>query len=91
MKTVMGLTNHPNFKQTIIMIDNQIVYTIAKKLQWCYSGKCKRMFMLRPLRIEMVFINLIGGYISYWTDIFNKANISTVEGVESFLVGNNVK
>ena len=60
MKTVMGLTNHPNFKQTIIMIDNQIVYTIAKKLQWCYSGKCKRMFMLRPLRIEMVFINLIG-------------------------------
>ena len=61
MKTVMGLTNHPNFKQTIIMIDNQIVYTIAKKLQWCYSGKCKRMFiMLRPLRIEMVFIYLIG-------------------------------
>ena len=61
MKTVMGLTNHPNFKQTNIMIDNQIVYTIAKKLQWCYSGKCKRMFiMLRPLRIEMVFINLSG-------------------------------
>lgn len=60
MKTVMGLTNHPNFKQTNIMIDNQIVYTIAKKLQWCYSSKCKRMFMLRPLRIEMVFINLIG-------------------------------
>ena len=41
MKIVMGLINHLNFRQTMVMIADQPVYAIAKRLQWCYSDKCK--------------------------------------------------
>ena len=41
MKMVMGLINHLNFRQTIVMIPDQPLYAIAKRLQWCYSVQCK--------------------------------------------------
>ena len=41
MKIVMGLINHLKFRQTMVMIADQPVYAIAKRLQWCYSDQCK--------------------------------------------------
>ena len=90
----MGLTNCLNFGQTTIVIADQLVYTIAKQLQWHYPDQCKKMFiMVGPLHIEVIFMNVIEDWVkgSSWTDIFNRANIITAGRVESFLVGNKVK
>ena len=94
MKIVMGLTNHLNSGQTTIMVADQPVHAIAKQLQRCYPDQCRTLFiMLGSLHIEMAFMSAIGDWVkeSGWTDIFNRAKISTVGRVESFSAGNKVK
>ena len=81
MKMVMRLTNHLNYGQTTIMVADQLVYAIAKQLQWCYPGQCRTLFiMLGPLHIEMAFMSAIGDWVkgSGWTDIFNRAKSNSL-------------
>ena len=54
MKIEMGLINHLNFRQTIVMIADQPVHAIAKRLQWCYSDQCKA-----GLQWQIYFIFLV--------------------------------
>ena len=87
MKLVRKITNHLNPSQVAILTADQPVYAIAKQIQWLYPERFKAMFiMLGPLHIEMAFMSAIGDWVngSGWTDIFNKANFSTVGRIESF-------
>ena len=86
--------DHLNCGQTTQMVADQPVYVTAKQLQWCYPDQCRTLFiMLGSLQIEMVFTSAIGYWVkgSGWTDIFSRANVSTVRRVESFFVGNKVE
>ena len=51
------------------------------------------MIMIGPLHIEMAFMSGIGDWLegSGWTEVLEKAKMSTVGCIESFLSGSKIK
>ena len=83
-----------NPNQIPIVTADKPVYGIAKQVQWNYPEKFESCFlMLRPLHIEMAFLNAIGDWLegSGWTGVFQKANFNKVGRIESFLSGSKIK
>ena len=66
----------------------------CKKVQWTFPDQfLDVLWMIDPLHIEMVFLDAIGNWLdgSGWTSIFERAKITTMGQIESYLSGNKVK
>ena len=95
MELVKGLTRHlnPSQKQVVITGD-QPVYALGKQVQWMYPDRYDDiLWMMGSLHIEMAFLHALGNWLSEsgWTDVFERARITTTGRIDSFLSGNKVK
>ena len=95
MEVIKQLTLHLNPSQKqIIITGDQPVYALGKQVQWNYHDQFPDIFwMMGPLHIEMAFLDAIGNWLdgSGWTDVFERAKISTTGRIESYLTGRKVK
>ena len=83
---------HEDHEVPVIVAD-QPVYAIGKKIQWLYLdkyGEDKLLMLLGPLHIEMAFLNTIGDWLecSGWVDIIVKSEVNTLGRAEALLKGN---
>ena len=90
MELIKGLTRHlnPSQKQVVITGD-QPVYALGKQVQWLYPDQYEDiLWMMGPLHIEMAFLHAIGNWLSEsgWTDMFERARITTTGRIESFFI-----
>eukprot|EP00794_Sanderia_malayensis_P004251 gene4251-4816_t len=94
LNVICHLTSKLNPRQIPVVTADQPVYALAKQEQWKQPGKFKEcLIMLGPLHIEMAFLSAIGDWLegSGWTTVFERAQISTIGRIESFLSGTKVK
>ena len=89
------LTQHLNQSQKQIMITgDQPVYALGKKVQWMFPDQfCDVLWMMGPLHIEIAFLDPISNWLdgSGWTNIFERAMITTTGQTESYLSGRKMK
>ena len=93
-KVISKIVQELNPLQPTVITVDQPVYAIAKQVQWSKPEDYKDVVvMMGPLHIEMAFLNAIGDWLegSGWVDIFERARLTTVGRIDSFLKGSKVK
>ena len=91
LDTLMASTNYLNLGQTSVIGFDQLLYAIAKKIQWhCAEtyGKDRLVLMLGNLYIEMVILSCLGDLLgdSGWTTALSNAGV-TPPGNDSLCTG----
>ena len=82
--------------QALIKTAGHLAYALSKQVQWLYRNiyrKERLLVMVRPLHIEITFLNLIGDWLenSSWAKILVKSNVAAPGRAESFLKGSHPK
>ena len=91
---IKAITEKLNPGQIPVITADQPVYALGKQVQWTYPDEIGNvMWMMGPLHIEMLFLNIIGDWLngSGWIEVYEKSTVSTAGKIESFLSGKHVK
>ena len=95
MEIIKQLAQHLDQSQNqIIITGDQPAYALGKKVQWMFPDQFRDvLWMMGPLHIEIAFLDAISNWLdgSGWTNIFERAKITTTGQIESYLSGSKVK
>ena len=95
MEIIKQLAQHLDQSQNqIIITGDQPAYALGKKVQWMFPDQFRDvLWMMGPLHIEIAFLDAISNWLdgSGWTNIFERAKITTTGQIESYLSGCKVK
>ena len=83
-----------NLQQPPVITADQPFYAIAKQVQWLLPDKYEDdVVMIGPLHIEMAFLNAVGDLLEWssWVTIYERAHMTTVGRIDSFLSGSRIK
>ena len=96
MNLIKDVTEHLNPHQVPVMVVDQPLYDLAKKIQWTFPdifGEEKFLVMLGGLHIEMVLWSTMGDLLrgSGWPEILKEAGLAKTEvAAAAFLTASNV-
>ena len=93
-KVISKIVQELNPLQPTVITVDQPVYAIAKQVQWSKPEDYKDVVvMMGPLHIKMTFLNATGNWLegSGWVDVFERARLTTVGRIDSFLKDSKVK
>jgi hypothetical protein len=95
MKMVKDAVHHLNPEQIPVIVADQPLYVIAKRVQWFWPethGEDKMVVMMGGLHIEMNILKLLGDWLreSGWTTALLQAEITTSGRADAMLSGAHV-
>ncbi len=90
MNVICAVTNHINPGQTPVMVVDQPLFTIAKKIQWKYSdelGENKFVVMLGAMHTEKMLYDSLGDWLdgSGWTSLLTSSGVVSGGVAQSFV------
>ncbi|ELU13546.1 hypothetical protein CAPTEDRAFT_218243 [Capitella teleta] len=91
MKVIIKVTNYLNQGQTPVMVGDQPLFTLAKRLQWSHPNseisEGKFVVMLGALHIEKLLWAVSGDWLDYsgWTTAVTNSGIFSCANSQSFV------
>lgn len=91
MKTIKRATEYLNPGQTPVMVADQPLYTLAKRLQWKFSdtdiAEDKYLVMLGAMHTEKMLWTVSGDWLEYsgWTTAITNSGVATSGTAQSFI------
>ena len=95
MDAIKTTVDKINKDQTQVIVFDQLVYALAKKVQWNWKdiyGETQAVVMMGPLHTKMVALKTLGDRLesSEWFSALVKAEIASFGTVQSFLHASHV-
>ena len=95
MDKVKEVTSFLNPRQTPVMACDQLLFVLAKQIQWEWPeiyGEDRFVAMFRGLHIEMAAFKLLGDLLkgTGWVTALSEADIASLGTAESFLTVSNL-
>lgn len=91
MKMIVSTTNHLNPGQTPVMVCDQPLFTIAKRLQWRHPntdiGEAKFLVMIGAMHVEKMLWSVSGDWLdqSGWTSVITNSGVFSCGTAQSFM------
>lgn len=94
MRVVKSAVEHVNLSQTPVITLDQLLFALAKQIQWTLAefSEAKFVVMLEGLHMEVASFKILGKWLSGsgWADVMWSAGVAMQGVAESFLLANHV-